>query len=107
MGSFIPSALVWGALADADLGCLNCAAGDFSVGTAMAGFVAGGLVGAGIGALIGAPFKSDRWEPVSLDRARMSVMPRLDGGLVLGMVLWFWVPPWHLAPRFGEPPHGI
>ena len=39
------------------------------------GVLAGGLLGAGVGALI----KTDRWEEVSLEGLRMSVLPRRDG----------------------------
>ena len=61
----------------------------FDSAAAVGGFLLGGAVGAGLGAVIGAGFKSDRWEAVPLDRVGMSLMPRLDGGLALGMQLKF------------------
>ena len=81
----IPSAIVWGALAD---WCFTCES-SFDSGDAMVGFFFGGAVGAGIGALIGAPFKSDRWEDVPVESVRLSLMPQLDGRLALGVEFKF------------------
>jgi hypothetical protein len=47
-----------------------------------------GLLGAGIGALIGASTKTDRWQDISLDRVRMSVVPR-RGRFTLGLSMAF------------------
>ncbi|GMR12824.1 MAG: hypothetical protein BMS9Abin29_1017 [Gemmatimonadota bacterium] len=85
----IPSALMAGALANADFGCLNCKSASSDPAAVFGGFVVGGAIGAGVGALIGAAFKSDRWEDVSLDGVRMSMMPRLEGGLAFGIQLEF------------------
>lgn len=76
----IPSALLAGAMASWCFTCDN----SFDPAAAFGGFLLGGAVGAGIGAIIGAGFKSDRWEDVSLDRVGMRFMPQLDGGLALG-----------------------
>ena len=52
---------------------------------AFTGLVAVG--GAGIGALVGALIKSERWEELPLDRLRLGIAPRSDGGFQLTAVL--------------------
>jgi len=49
----------------------------------------GGLVGAGIGALIGANVKTDRWEEVPLDELRVHSLVTPDGRFGLGVSLRF------------------
>ena len=43
--------------------------------------------GAGIGALIGSLIKSERWEEFPLDRLRLGIAPRSDGGFQITAVL--------------------
>ena len=50
------------------------------------GFVTVG--GVGIGALVGALIKSERWEELPLDRLRLGIAPRSDGGFQLTAV-WY------------------
>ena len=49
------------------------------------GFLAGGIVGAGVGALI----RSDKWEEVPLDRLRVSVVPQGNGRFGLAASIAF------------------
>ena len=51
--------------------------------------VAGALLGAGVGAVVGYFIKTDRWEEISLDRLRVSFAPQRDGGFVLGLSVEF------------------
>jgi hypothetical protein len=44
-----------------------------------AAMVLGSVVGAGLGTVIGAFIKTDRWEEVRLDRLRVSFAPQRDG----------------------------
>jgi hypothetical protein len=53
------------------------------------GGLAGVIIGAGIGALIGASSKTDRWEEVPLDRLRVSFAPQRDGRFTLGFTFAF------------------
>lgn len=86
----IPTAFIWGTLSAAFECGLFCESdSSYDIGAGLAGLVVGGLAGAGVGALIGARLKSDRWEDVSLDKVRLSLMPQLDGGVALGMQLKF------------------
>jgi hypothetical protein len=48
-----------------------------------------GLLGFGIGALIGAFVKTDRWEATPLDRLRVSFAPQRDGRFALGLSISF------------------
>jgi hypothetical protein len=73
---FVAGAIAGGAAAI--ISCENtlCSVGpDVVLGGAGIGGLAGGLLGAGVGALI----KTDRWEEVPLDQLRVSVAPRRDG----------------------------
>ena len=45
--------------------------------------------GAGIGGLIGAFVKTDRWEAVPLDQLRVSVVPQRGGRFALGLSISF------------------
>ena len=58
-------------------------------GECLALAAAGGVVGAGLGALVGAFIKSDRWEDVSPDRFRLGLAPRPSGGLTLSASVTF------------------
>lgn len=49
------------------------------------GLVAGGVLGAGVGALI----KTDRWSPVPLDRVRVSIAPTRERGVGLSVAIGF------------------
>ena len=48
-----------------------------------------GLLGAGVGALIGASEKTDRWEEVPVDRLRVSFAPQPDGRFAFGLSVAF------------------
>ncbi len=48
-----------------------------------------GGVGAGVGLLIGAATRSDRWEEVPLDRLRVNMVSRRNGGLAIRLSLAF------------------
>jgi hypothetical protein len=48
-----------------------------------------GLLGAGIGALIGANEKTERWEEVPLDQVRVSIVPHRDGRFAFGLSVSF------------------
>lgn len=48
-----------------------------------------GILGAGIGAKVGQSKKTDKWEEVSLDRLRVSVVPQQWGRLGLGISITF------------------
>lgn len=50
---------------------------------------AGGLAGAGLGALVGSLFRSERWEEVPKDRWRVSLGPQPGGQLQLAVALTF------------------
>ena len=60
----------------------ECDAGDWAKGIAIFGGV-----GAGLGALVGLLFKTDRWEAVPLEGIRVTFMPAYDGqpGLALSV----------------------
>ena len=51
--------------------------------------VAGALLGAGVGAVVGYFIKTDRWEEVQLDRLRVSFAPQREGGFALGLSVEF------------------
>ncbi len=53
-------------------------------GQAGSGAAIGGVLGAGIGALIGLIYRPERWEPVALDRLHVTVMPLDHGGVGIG-----------------------
>ena len=48
-----------------------------------------GALGAGIGAIVGALIKTDRWEEVPLDRLRVSFVPQRGGRFALGLSVRF------------------
>ncbi len=48
-----------------------------------------GGVGAGVGLLIGAMSRSDRWQEVPLDRLRVSTVPHRNGGLAIRVSVAF------------------
>jgi len=58
-------------------------------GSCLALAAAGGLAGAGLGALVGSLFRSERWEDVPEDRWRVSLGPRPGAQLQLSVVLSF------------------
>jgi len=60
----------------------TCNAGDWAKGIAIFGGV-----GAGLGALVGLLFRTDRWEPVPWERIRVSFTPVYNGqpGLALSV----------------------
>jgi hypothetical protein len=60
-----------------------------STGECLGLAAAGGVVGAGLGALVGAFIKSDRWEDVAPDRFRLGLAPRPTGGLTLSASVAF------------------
>jgi hypothetical protein len=49
--------------------------------------VLGGLAGAGLGAIIGGRFRSERWQDVPIERLRVSLVPRR--GVAVGLVMSF------------------
>ena len=51
--------------------------------------LAGGLLGAGVGAVIGWAIKTERWEEVPLDRLQLNMVPLRDGGFALGVSVTF------------------
>ena len=53
------------------------------------GSLAGGLLGAGVGAVIGWAIKTERWEEVPLDRLQLNMVPLRDGGFALGVSVTF------------------
>jgi hypothetical protein len=56
---------------------------------AILGVLLGGAGGAGIGALIGASSKTDRWEEIPLDRWRVTPVATRDGRFGLAASLRF------------------
>lgn len=98
--SHIDKGAFWGGVAGGTLGLaagvvwmVECANGGFvcpdhpytTLILAVPGFVAGAVLGTGIGALI----RTDRWEEVPLDRLRMSLAPQRVGQLGIGLSLGF------------------
>ncbi len=53
------------------------------------GVVLYGGIGAGIGAIVGALTRTDRWEEVPLDQLRVSFVPQRDGRFALGLSVAF------------------
>jgi hypothetical protein len=53
------------------------------------GFVGGAILGGVAGGLIGKTFETDRWVRIPRDRLRLSVAPRRNGGLALGVSVRF------------------
>ncbi|MFN0178251.1 MAG: hypothetical protein ACKVZ0_05590 [Gemmatimonadales bacterium] len=49
--------------------------------------VLGGLAGAGLGAIVGGRFRSERWQVVPVERLRVSLVPRR--GVAVGLVMSF------------------
>jgi hypothetical protein len=60
-----------------------------STGECLGLVAAGGVAGAGLGALVGALIKSDKWDDVSPERFRLGLVPRPKGGLTLSASLAF------------------
>ena len=65
--------------------CPGCECMSDPIGEAIVGAVPGALVGALVGWII----RTDRWEEVPLDRLRVSVAPKRDGRIVLGVSVSF------------------
>ena len=51
--------------------------------------VAGALLGAGVGAVVGYFINTERWEEVPLDRLQLNMVPLRDGGFALGVSVTF------------------
>lgn len=61
--------------------------GGEAAAAALAGLI--GVPGAFVGLAVGASTKKERWESVPLDRLRVSMVPRRDGGLAIRVSLAF------------------
>jgi len=79
-GSFVP-------VPDLDMRCLGTIGK--TVGWVVATGTAGGLGGAGLGALIGGAFRTEDWEPLQADRIGASITPLPGGHLGLSLSLAF------------------
>ena len=77
--------ILWWAECGDSGGAVCPAEGWHALALAPIGFVAGGIVGAGVGALI----RTDRWEEVPLDRLRVSIVPQRGGRLGFGVSIAF------------------
>jgi hypothetical protein len=53
------------------------------------GALGGAVLGGGIGALIGAMTRTDRWEEIPLDRLQVSYTPRHSGRVGVGILIAF------------------
>ncbi len=81
LGAVVGASAQRGDFCQRDSGC----AGEY----ALIGGAAFGVLGAGIGAIVGAASKTDRWEEVPLDRLSVGFAPQRDGRFALGLSVRF------------------